>query len=495
MHNENDIQDWAIADRWLPERSIAELGEALRSGELTSETLTKLYIDRILRHDRDGMKINAVLEINPDALRIAREKDAERAAGKRCGPLHGIPILLKDNIDTADRMHTSAGSIALADSFADEDAFVAAKLREAGAILLGKANMTEWANFMAENMPSGYSSRGGQVLNPYHPGTAFVGGSSSGSGAAVAANFAAAAIGTETSGSIISPASQHNAVGIKPTIGLVSRSGIIPISHSQDTAGPIARTVADAAAVLAAIAGPDPADAATDALEGRERLDYTDYLDKDGLRGARIGVPRAYFKELPAEAAARMEEAIGSLRAAGADVVDPVSIPSEEDEWDYVVLKHEFKPDLNRYLSRLGPHVPVHSLEELIRYNEKHADRALKFGQSVLIESQATSGTLQDAEYVEARKADLTRSREQGIDAVLAEHRLDALAFPNNWGCGIACKAGYPLVTVPAGFAGREPVGLTFVAGAFSEPDLIRFAYAFEQATKHRRAPDLEASE
>ena len=331
-------------------------------------------------------------------------------------------------------MHTSAGSIALAESFADEDAFVAA-------------------------------------------------------------NLAAAAIGTETSGLIISPASQHNVVGIKPTVGLVSRSGIIPISHSQDTAGPIARTVADAAAVLTAIAGEDPADRATSALAGRAPIDYTAFLDAEGLRSARIGVPRAYFKELPAETAERIEEAIASLRAAGADIVDPVSIPSEEDEWDYVVLKYEFKPDLNAYLSRLGPHVPVHSLEELIAYNEKHADRALKFGQSVLIESQATSGTLQDPEYVEARRTDIERSRTQGIDAVLAEHRLDAIVFPNNWGCGIACKAGYPLVTVPAGFAGREPVGLTFVAGAFSEPDLIRFAYAFEQATRRRRAPDLSGGE
>ncbi|TLS52968.1 amidase [Paenibacillus antri] len=485
----------ALSNRWLAERSIAELRDALRRGATTSERLVLLYIERIRELDREGMKINSVLELNPDAARIAREKDRERAEGKAYGPLHGIPILLKDNIDTADRMHTSAGSIALAESFADEDAFVAAKLRQAGAVLLGKTNMTEWANFMAEQMPSGYSSRGGQVLNPYHPGVAFVGGSSSGSGAAVAASFAAAAIGTETSGSIISPASQHNAVGIKPTIGLVSRAGIIPIARSQDTAGPIARTVADAAAVLTAIAGADPADAATAALAGRPPLDYTAFLDAEGLRGARIGVPRAYYRELPEEAAARMEEAIAALRAAGADVVDPVAIPSEGDEWDYVVLKYEFKPDLNAYLSRLGPRVPVHSLEELIAYNAKHAERALKYGQSVLIESQATSGTLQDPEYVEARRADLERSRTQGIDFVLAEHRLDALVFPNNWGCGIACKAGYPLVTVPAGFAGREPVGLTFAAGAFSEPELIRFAYAFEQATKHRRAPDGFAGE
>ncbi|HZG56779.1 amidase family protein [Paenibacillus sp.] len=480
-----------LSERWLPERSIRELAEALRRGETTSERLTLMYIERILTHDRNGMSVNSVLEINPDALRIAREKDAERAAGRAAGLLHGIPVLLKDNIDTFDRMHTSAGSIALADSFADADAFVAAKLRAAGAILLGKTNMTEWANFMSDRMPSGYSSRGGQVLNPYHPGTAFVGGSSSGSAAAAAANFAAGAIGTETSGSIISPASQHACAGIKPTVGLVSRAGIVPISRSQDTAGPIARTVADAAALLTAIAGADPADAATFALEGREPLDYTAFLDPEGLRGATIGVPRAYFKELPPETAARMEEAIAALREAGADVVDPVSMPTEDDEWDYVVLKYEFKPELNAYLGRLGPHVPVHSLEELIAFNERHADRALAYGQSVLLESQATSGDLREPEYLEARRRDIERSREQGIDFVLRERSLDALVFPNNWGCGIACKAGYPIVVVPAGFAGREPVGLSFVAGAFEEPKLIRLAYAFEQATKYRRSPDL----
>jgi len=482
------------AENWLPERTITQLAEALRLGETTSEELVLMYIYRIWIHDRAGAGLNSVLEINPDAMRIARQKDEERRRGLAANPLHGIPVLLKDNIDTADRMHTSAGSIALADSFADEDAFVAAKLRKAGAILLGKTNMTEWANFMAENMPSGYSSRGGQVLNPYHPGTAFVGGSSSGSGAAVAANLAAAAIGTETSGSIISPASQHNAVGIKPTVGLVSRSGIIPISPSQDTAGPIARTVADAALVLTAIAGFDPSDAATNVIAGAAAIEYTSFLDKNGLQGARIGVPRGYYKELPEPSASCIDEAIDALRRAGAEVVDPVSIPSENDPWDYIVLKYEFKPALNAYLSRLGPHVPVHSLRDVIRFNEAHADVALKYGQSVLQESEATTGALGEAEYIEARRSDLERSRTHGIDAALREHRLDALVFPNNWGCGIACKAGYPLITVPAGFAEREPVGLTFVAGAFSEPLLIRLAYAFEQATKHRRAPDLTSN-
>ncbi|MCI3920149.1 amidase [Paenibacillus sp. TRM 82003] len=480
---------------WLPERTIQELREALEHGGVTSEDLVRMYANRIEMFDRNGPRLNAVLEMNPDAAAIAREKDEERAAGRAAGPLHGIPVLLKDNIDTGDKLHTSAGSLALAESRAAKDAFAAAKLREAGAVILGKLNMTEWANFMADNMPSGYSSRGGQVLNPYGA-ELFVGGSSSGSGAAAAASFAAATIGTETSGSIISPASQHNVVGIKPTVGLVSRVGIIPISRSQDTAGPIARTVADAAAVLTAVAGVDPDDPATLAAAEAipEPVDYTRCLDPQGLRGARIGVPRAYYKELSEAAKAVMEEAIASLRRCGAEVVDPVSIPSEEDEWDYIVLKYEFKPDLNAYLRKLGPEAKVHSLAELIAYNEASPDTMLRYGQSVLLESEATSGELEEEEYVQARRNDLERSRTLGIDYTLKEHRLDALVFPNNWGCGIACKAGYPLVTVPAGFAGDEPVGLTFVASAWSEPTLLRLAYAFEQATKHRRPPALSAN-
>lgn len=479
------------SETWLPERTISELQLAMEQGEVTSEQLVLMYVMRIMAHDRDGIRINSILEMNPDAYRIARERDEERRSGNVRGPLHGIPVVVKDNIDTADRMHTSAGSIALSESFAEEDATVAAKLREAGAVLLGKTNMTEWANFMSDNMPSGYSSRGGQVLNPYGPWRVFVGGSSSGSGAAVAANFAAAAIGTETSGSIISPACQHSLVGIKPTLGLVSRAGIIPIAHSQDTAGPMARTVEDAAIMLSAIAGADTRDSIT--MEGANRAtsDYTSFLHADGLKGARIGVPRAYYNELSEGSLALLEEAIEALRKAGSEVIDPVSIPSEEDAWDYAVLKYEFKPDLNAYLSKTAPHVPVKSLSDVIAYNEKHADRALKYGQVVLVESDATSGTLEDEEYTNARRNDLERSRSLGIDHVLKEHNLDAIVFPNNWGCGIACKAGYPLVTVPAGYNGEEPVGITFVAGAFSEPVLIKLAYAFEQATRHRKPPEL----
>ncbi|WP_274365374.1 amidase family protein [Paenibacillus thermotolerans] len=479
------------SETWLPERTISELRLAMEQGEVTSEELVMMYVMRIVNHDRDGLRINSVLEINPDAYGIARERDEERKAGRVRGPLHGIPIVIKDNIDTADRMHTSAGSIALSESFAERDATVAAKLREAGAVLLGKTNMTEWANFMSDHMPNGYSSRGGQVLNPYGPGLLDTGGSSSGSGAAAAASFASAAIGTETSGSIISPSSQHSLVGIKPTVGLVSRGGIIPISRSQDTAGPMARTVEDAAIVLTAIAGADLLDSATSEGSIRAAQDYTAYLDADALKGARIGVPRAYYKDLPEAALSVMEQAFEALRNAGAEVIDPVSFPSEADAWDYNVLKYEFKPDLNAYLSRTAPHVPVKSLADLISYNEKHADRALKYGQAILLESEATSGTLEEEEYKRARRTDLERSQAMGIDYVLKEHRLDAVVFPNNWGCGIACKAGYPLITVPAGFNGQEPIGITFTAGAYSEPALIKLAYAFERATLHRKPPVL----
>lgn len=475
----------------LEEATIASMQEAMENGDLTSRQLTELYLARIEAFDRQGPAINSVLEINPEALSIAESLDEERKQRGPRGPLHGIPVLLKDNIDTHDRMHTSAGSLALADSIAPEDSFVAKKLREAGAVLLGKANMTEWANFITEGMPSGYSSRGGQVLNPYGPGVWDVGGSSSGSGASVAANFAAAAIGTETSGSILNPASANSIVGIKPTVGLISRSGIIPIAHSQDTAGPMARTVQDAAIVLGALTGVDPRDPMSRASEGQFLTDYRSFLDPDGLRGARIGVPREfYYEQLKEEQMAVMNRAIEELQAAGAVIVDPVTISVARELKSYAVLVYEFKPDLNAYLAGLSPEVPVHSMREVIEFNERDPERMLRFGQTLMIAAENTSGTLTEPEYIERREMDLRLSRTEGIDKVMEEHRLDAILFPNNLGAGIAAKAGYPSITVPAGYtASGRPVGATFTAKAFQEPVLIKLAYAYEQATCHRKPP------
>jgi len=490
MHNPYLQQ---LSEEWLIEATIDDMQQLMEEGKLTSRHLVLMYIDRIARIDKDGAKINSVLEINPDALQIAEALDAERKQTGPRGPLHGIPVLLKDNIDTHDKMHTSAGSVALANHIAAEDSYVAKQLRQAGAVILGKANMTEWANFMTEGMPSGYSSRGGQVLNPYNQDSEyFIGGSSSGSGASVAANLAAVAVGTETSGSIISPASQNSVVGIKPTIGLISRTGIIPIAHSQDTAGPIARTVTDAAILLGALAGIDDQDPVTATSKGQSHTDYTQFLDANGLQGARIGVVTAMYDQLSEEEVALMRSAVDALRAGGAHVIDDVEIPSYKENWGYDVLVYEFKPDLNHYLSNLGPNVPVHSLADVIAYNNEHADVALKYGQTILEKSQATSGTLTEAEYINNRERDIYLSTEQGIDYALSEHQLDALLFPANWGSGIACKAGYPQLTVPGGYTDHKgPLGITFVAGAFSEPTLIKLGYAFEQATKHRVAPKL----
>jgi amidase len=475
----------------LEEATIASIQAAMENGELTSRELTELYLARIEAFDRQGPAINSVLEVNPDALAIAEALDEERKQKGPRGPLHGIPILLKDNIDTHDRMHTSAGSLALADSIAREDSFVAKKLRDAGALLLGKANMTEWANFITEGMPSGYSSRGGQVLNPYGRGVLDVGGSSSGSGAATAANFAAAAIGTETSGSILNPASANSIVGIKPTVGLISRSGIIPIAHSQDTAGPMARTVEDAAILLASLTGIDPRDPASVASEGQFFNDYRPFLDRDGLRGARIGVPREfYYEQLNEEQLAVMNRAIEELKAAGAVIVDPVTIAAARELKSYAVLVYEFKPDLNAYLAGLDTQVPVHSMREVIEFNERDPERMLRYGQTLMIAAEKTGGTLEEPEYIERRELDLRLSRTEGIDKVMEERQLDAILFPNNLGAGIAAKAGYPSITVPAGYttSGR-PVGATFTAKAFQEAVLIKLAYAYEQATRHRKPP------
>ena len=477
---------------WLEAATILDLQAAMDAGELSSRELTMAYLLRIADFNQQGSVLNAVLEINPDAVQIAEGLDAERHKRGPRGPLHGIPVLLKDNVATADKMHTSAGSLALARAYAPEDAFIVRQLRKAGAVVLGKTNMTEWANFMAENMPNGYSSRGGQVLNPYGPGHFDVGGSSSGSGAAMAAAFAAAAVGTETSGSILSPASANSIVGIKPTVGLVSRSGIIPIAHSQDTAGPMARSVADAALLLGCLTGIDERDPATLTSLGRYLSDYTNYLEPGGLVGARIGIPRQpYWEGLSEEQAAIVERAIEALKSCGATVVDGVVVPSAEEQTDYDVLTYEFKPDLNAYLARLGPGVP-RSLLEVIHFNEQHAELTLRHGQSVLLESERTSGTLTERRYLEARARDLRHARQEGIDAVLGEHDLDALLFPGAKGSGIAAKAGYPSVCVPAGYTAEgEPFGVTFTGSAFQESILIKLAHAFEQCTKFRVAPIL----
>jgi amidase len=474
--------------------TVAELSAAMAEGRLTSAELTAYYLERIASIDRQGPKLGAVLEINPDALAIADALDQERRLTGPRGPLHGIPVLIKDNIDTHDKMHTSAGSLALAESYALADSFVARRLREAGAVILGKTNMTEFANFMTDNMPSGYSSRGGQVINPYLRDLT-PSGSSSGSGVAAAAGLAAFCVGTETSGSILSPANNNSIVGIKPTVGLISRTGIIPIAFSQDTAGPMARTVADAAALLGALTGIDPADPATAASAGRSHTDYTQFLDRDGLKGARIGVVRhEYYKQhMSAEEFALFEAAIARIRELGATVIDPCEVPSLKDGyWESNVLTYEFKPALNAYLAALGPKAPVRTLGDIIMYNYSRPAATLRYGQTQLVASEATSGTLTEPAYLLDRLKDLRRSRQEGIDAALERDGLDALLFPETLGCWLPARAGYPSICVPAGYTPEgKPFGITFTGTAWSEPTLVKLGYAYEQATQLRKDPVL----
>ncbi|MFD2209648.1 amidase family protein [Virgibacillus halophilus] len=469
--------------------AISDMQQAMQTGELTSKQLTKMYLERIAAYNDAGPRLNAVLELNPDVLHIAEALDVERKNGVIRGPLHGIPILLKDNIDTADKTHTTAGSVAIANHYAAEDAFVAKKLREAGAVLLGKTNLTEWANFMAENMPNGYSSLGGQVRNPYGPEKFDVGGSSSGSGAAIAAGFAAGAIGTETSGSILSPASRNSLVGIKPTVGLISRSGIIPISNSQDTPGPMAKTVEDAAILLGSLTGFDKNDPAT--LTNHHVItDYTPFLLETGLQNKRIGVSRQYLASFTEEEQAIFNRAMEKMKALGATIIESVSLCADLPESS--VMHHEFKNGVNAYLANLPAAESVRSLTDVIHYNLTHAGSALKYGQTVLLASEAKSGTLTEMGYITDRLADLRLSQDEGIDQAMSEHHLDALLFINYAGCDIAARAGYPSITVPAGYTSDGlPVGVTFTGQAFAEPQLLELAYAFEQATKHRKAPAL----
>ncbi|MEH7179999.1 amidase family protein [Neobacillus vireti] len=479
-----------LLDNWIEEATITQIQEKMTSGELTSKELVVLYLHRISIYDKS---IHSILEVNPDALQIAAALDAER---KELGPrseLHGIPILIKDNIDTADKMHTSAGSLALKDSIALKDSYVAEQLRKAGAVILGKTNMTEWANFMALGMKSGYSSRGGQVLNPYGPGKFEVGGSSSGSGAAVAANLAAAAIGTETSGSILNPSCQNSLVGIKPTVGLISRRGIIPIAHTQDTAGPMARTVRDAAIILNSLTGRDEGDPIT-TTNPHLGKDFTHHLRQDGLKGKRIGVDlEGFIEQLSEEKQKIFHDSIAILEAAGAEVIEKIDLPCANVKWSYDVLTYEFKPDLNAYLNNLHPSIPIRTLKDLIDFNNRNKDIMLKYGQAVLIQSEETSGSLSEEKYVKALEFDYYQSTQQGIDYALEQYQLDAILFPSEEGSHISAKAGYPTIAVPAGYTSEgEPFGITFAGTAYSEPQLIEAAFAFEQVTRFRKPPVLE---
>jgi len=474
-------------------------------GEETARSLVEKYAARIEALDKRGPALRAVLEINPDALKIAEDLDAERKAGRVRGPLHGIPVLLKDNIGTSDRMTTTAGSLALEGSIPSADAFVVKMLRESGAVLLGKTNLSEWANFRSTHSSSGWSGRDGQCRNPYALDRN-ASGSSSGSGAAAAANLCAAAVGSETDGSIVSPSNNCGLVGIKPTVGLVSRSGIVPIAHSQDTAGPMCRTVADAAALLTAMTGADPADPASKASAGNVKSDYTKFLDPRGLAGARIGVPRKVFFGQSAPADRLVEAAIAEMKRLGAVIVDPADVDNANafEKTEIEVLLYEFKADVNAYLAGL-PKARVRTLADVIAFNEKN--RALEmpyFGQELFERAQA-KGPLTEKAYRVALEADLRLSRKEGIDKTMDRHKLDALVAPTaspatlidlvngdygvNGSSTLPAVAGYPHITVPAGFDFGLPVGISFFGRAWSEPALIRIAYAYEQATRHRRPP------
>jgi len=487
------------------EVSVAALQKRMTDGSLTSVKLTDAYLARMDEIDSAGPKLRSVIERNPDARSIAEAMDKERAEGNVRGPMHGIPVLVKDNIDSADQMMTTAGSLAMVGTPAPKDAFILERLRAAGAVILGKTNLSEWANFRSSRSTSGWSGRGGQTRNPYvldrNPC-----GSSSGTGSSIAASLAAVGVGTETDGSIICPSALCGIVGLKPTIGLVSRSGIIPISASQDTAGPMGRTVADVAVLLGAMAGEDPRDGATAASKGHVESDYTKFLDANALKGARIGVARNLAGFHPAADLA-FETAIAALTNAGAIVVDPVNAPNlgQFDDAEMEVLLYEFKDGLNKYLAERGATVPHKSLAELIAYNTREAAAEMPYFGQELFERAEKKGTLGDAAYKKARALCLRLVRAEGLDRIFAQHKLDALVAPSNgpaWptdhvngdrytggNSSYAAIAGYPTITVPMGFATELPLGLSFLGTAWAEGRLIGLAHSFEQATKVRRPP------
>jgi amidase len=487
------------------EITIAELQAGMTAGKYSARSIAEKYLARIDQIDKHGPAINSVIEINPDALSIAESLDAERKDKSARGPLHGVPVLIKDNIDTADRMATTAGSLAMVGSKPPKDSTVAQKLRDAGAVILGKTNLSEWANIRSGHSTSGWSGRGGQTRNPYCTDRNPCG-SSAGSGAATAANLCAGSIGTETDGSIVCPSSTNGIVGIKPTVGLLSRTGIIPISHTQDTPGPMCRTVRDAATMLGALTGIDAEDHATDDSREKSYTDYTQFLKADGLRGARIGVVRRNFG-FHEGVDKVMEEALQAMKKEGAILVDPAVIETagKFGATEFTVLLYELKADLNAYLARLGPNTPMNTLQDLIDFNEHNREKEMPFfGQDTFLKAQE-KGPLTTQEYLDATKNNFQLARKEGIDATMDKDKLDALVAPSGgpaWiidhvngdyfgggSSGAAAVAGYPNVTVPAGFVSGLPVGVSFFGRAWSEPLLIRLAYAFEQVTKVRKAP------
>ncbi|MFX1408770.1 MAG: amidase [Promethearchaeota archaeon] len=487
----------------MKEYTINEIQLLMNKGELSAKKLTKMYLNRILEIDKKGPKINAIIEINPDAVKIASILDEELKNKKIRGPLHGIPVIIKDNINTKDKMQTTAGSLAFEGHIASEDAFIVSKLRDAGAIILAKANLSEWANFRSTRSTSGWSSRGGQTLNPYSLDRNPCG-SSSGSAVAVAANLCSVAIGTETDGSIICPSQTNSIVGIKPTIGLVSRTGIIPISHNQDTAGPMARTVQDAAILLNVMAGIDPNDPSTVKHKNDIPSDYTKFLVPNGLKGARIGVARNYFgfNDLIDKL---IEKAIIKMKEVGAEIIDPVEIKnlSELEDPELQVLLYDFKHDLNEYLIKYGPINSLNNLNDIIKFNIEHQDKVMPYFGQELFTMANEKGPITSDEYKEALEKCHLITRDEGLDAVLKEHQLDAIVAPSGgaaWlidyingdhftggSSSVAAVAGNPNITIPAGYVFGLPVGISFFSGAFQEPKLLKIAYAFEQATKIRK--------
>jgi amidase len=495
----------AIPPFELDEITIADLQDGMKSGKYTARSLVESYAARIDEIDKRGPAVNAVIELNPDALSIAEALDQERKVKGARGPMHGIPVLIKDNIDTADKMMTTAGSLALVGSKPLQDSFVARRLRSAGAVILGKTNLSEWANIRSSHSISGWSGRGGLTKNPYaldrNPC-----GSSSGTGAGISANLCAVGIGTETDGSIVCPSSSNGLAGIKPTVGLVSRAGIIPISHTQDGAGPMCRTLRDAATLLGALTGVDPRDTATAASEGKSHTDYAQFCDSNGLKGARIGVARKYFG-FSDSVDALMEQSLDVMRKQGATIVDPAEIETlgKFDETELLVFMYELKADLNAYLAGLGPNAPVRTLKDIIEFNERNHEKELAyFGQDLFLKAES-KGPLTEKAYLEALEKNKQFARIEGIDATMDKFHLDAIVAPtggpawltdlitgDHFGGGssnAAAVAGYPNINVTAGFISGLPAGISFFGRAWSEPTLIRLAFSFEQATKARRPP------